>query len=204
MILLHTTIYKPTAKILRAGAVRAAAAHLVGGFRPHRRPVEAFFGGRAAWPPASGVIVRPGHVPAALGVGVDRGQPRHFWRCSSGRWPMHLTLEGRAFFLAFNFAVFELATSPGSRHRRSSCPPFADCLLQSVELLGCLILAEAVELRPGGGLVDRPPWGGLDNREGEPPKVGEPRRGAPAVRPLLRLRCAIASGYAQAQRVLMF
>ena len=85
----------PTAKILRGGAARAAAAHLVGGFRPHRRPIEAFFGGRAAWPTASGVIVRPGRAPAALGVGVDRGQPRHFWRCSSSRWPGHLTLEGR-------------------------------------------------------------------------------------------------------------
>ena len=43
-------------------------------------------------------------------------------------------------------------------------------------------MARAVEPRPGG-LVDWPPWGGLDNREGEPPKVGEPRRGAPAARP---------------------
>ena len=45
-----------------------------------------------------------------------------------------------------------------------------------------------------GGLVDRPPWGGLDEREGEPPKVGEPRRGAPAVRPLGRFgsRCRLS------------
>ena len=98
--------------------------------------------------------------------------------------------------MAFNLAAFELATSPGLRRRRSSRPLLADCLLQFVELLGCLILAEAVELRPGG-VVDRPPWGGLDNREGEPPKVGEPRRGAPAARPQRRLD--FAPTYAQGE-----
>ena len=113
----------------------------VGGEKRHRKPVEAFFGGRAAWPPASGVIVRPGHAPAALGVGVDRGQPRHFWRCSSSRWPGHLTLEGPAFFLAFNFAAFRAGMWPRSRRRRLVCPLLADCLLRPLNVQKRLVLA---------------------------------------------------------------
>ena len=81
--------------------------------------------------------------------------------------------------MAFNLAAFELATSPGSRRRRSACPLLADCLFWAVELLGCLILAKAVELRPGG-LVDRPPGGasiigrGSRRRWGNPEGVPRP------------------------------
>jgi hypothetical protein len=174
MILLHTTIYKPTAKILRAGAVKSAAAHLVGGFRPHRRPVEAFFGNRAACPPASGVIVRPGRAPAALGVGVDRGQPRHFRRCSSSRWRWHLTLEGRP-------SSWRSTLRPSSWPRRPDRG--ADGRAAPILLTVFCGRRIAVLLDPGGsgevaagGVVDRPPWGGLDNREGGPPKVGCPGR----------------------------
>jgi len=93
--------------------------------------------------------VRPGRAPAALGANL--GQP----------WPASpfLTMPdpGRPFdswgaapLLGVQPCGLPSCDAVGSRRRRSVCPHLADCLLLAFELLGCLILAEAVELRRGG------------------------------------------------------